>query len=102
MFATVKMNGHMNDHLNFQDLGNAFVTLLRVSTGENWHYMLHAISRQKDVEFDCILGPTYEDYKGAGNETVGCGSPNAARAYLLSYSFVVSMVFLNLFIAVIL
>ena len=107
LFSEVKLNGHLNAHLNFQNLGNAFITLLRVCTGENWHYVLHAISRKSSLNFECSSSPTYDDYIKSSYgtskfETVGCGSSATATAFLMSYSFIVSMIFLNLFIAVIL
>jgi len=87
--------------LNFQNLGNAFLALMRASTGEDWHYILHAISRKKGIGFECKENPNYQDYKLKG-QTVGCGNAQIAKAFILSYTFIVNMIFLNLFIAIIL
>jgi hypothetical protein len=45
MFAPVKLNGPMNDRLNFQTVGNAFVALIRVATGEGWNDLMEALGR---------------------------------------------------------
>ena len=50
----------------------------------------------------CIKNPTYEDYVAAGSKTVGCGTKAVAYAYFTSFVFIVALIFLQLFIAVIL
>jgi flagellar motor component MotA len=36
MFSEIKLNGALDEHKNFQTLGAAFVTLITVSTGEDY------------------------------------------------------------------
>ena len=57
--------------------------------------------RTKSVVFDCDDNPTYESIKANGGEPNGCGT-SAAYAYFLAFQIIVSIIFLNLFIAVIL
>ena len=62
LFAEVKINGALNENANFQTIGRTFITLFRVITGENWPLVMGALSRDKDVDNDCIDGPKYEDF----------------------------------------
>ena len=43
-------------------MATAFVTLIRVTTGEKWPLIMEALSRRKSLEFDCIENPSYQDY----------------------------------------
>ena len=78
------------------------LTLLRVSTGESWHMILAGISRENEIDYECVSSPTYLDFKHNGKEAVGCGNKPYAILYLISFIFTVSLIFLNLFIAIIL
>jgi hypothetical protein len=62
LFAEVKKNGALNDQANFQTIGSAFINLVGIMTGENWPLMMEALSRKKDVNYDCIDAPSYEDF----------------------------------------
>jgi len=46
--------------------------------------------------------PNYDDFKNAGYKTVGCGNYWSAYVYFFSYMVVLTLLSLNLFIAVIL
>ena len=50
----------------------------------------------------CTFNPTYDDYVQAGFQTVGCSNRALAYAFFTSFYFIVSLIFLQLFIAVIL
>lgn len=102
MFADVKENGELNVHTNFQSVGQAFVTLITVSTGENWPKLMIALSRTKDLDYDCIENPTYDDYVRNGYQPIGCGDYLLARIYFDSFQILVPMVFMKLFIAIML
>lgn len=52
----------MNDSANFQTVSTAFLTLIRISTGENWPKLLEAISRENQPGYECIDNPTFIDY----------------------------------------
>lgn len=43
MFADVKLNGALNSDANFQNVGNAFLTLIRISTGEKWPLLMNEL-----------------------------------------------------------
>jgi hypothetical protein len=48
-------------HANFQSFGEAFLTLIRCSTGEAWNAIMADVKREQQVNFDCIIDPSYED-----------------------------------------
>ena len=52
---------------NFQNIGNSMLTMIRVFTGENWHEVMHAMSRTNHPFYQCIENPTYEDYVKNGH-----------------------------------
>ena len=97
-FADVKMRGAMHARFNFQNTLNAFATLLVVATGDGWNEIYYTISDNTD----CVTNPTYEDYIAAGRTTVGCGNQYLALFYFFSFALLISIIFLNLFIAIIL
>lgn len=80
----------------------AMLTLLRISTGENWHLIMQALARKEDMDFECVTDPTFNDYKENDFRTVGCGDPVSTILFFVSFIMVVTLVFLNLFIAIIL
>lgn len=102
LFSPVKLSGGLDHHANFQSINQAFITLIRVLTGERWPKLLEALSRGKDIGFECITNPTYSDYQANGYETIGCGDPLFATAYFYSFTLIIGMVFLRLFIAIVL
>ncbi len=62
---------------------------------------MHALVRKHSLTFQCIENSTYDDFDRAG-ETVGCGVPFVGEFFFVSYILVVTLIFLNLFIAIIL
>jgi hypothetical protein len=62
LFAEVKLNGSLNEFANFQTLGTAFLTLIRVTTGEEWPKIMEALSREHSPQYQCINNPSYQDY----------------------------------------
>ena len=51
---------------------------------------------------ECKDDPTYEDYVNNGKEPIGCGSYAIAYTFFATYLIVLTLIFLNLFIAIIL
>merc|ERR1712227_278578 len=104
LFAKIQFEDAFNEHANFQSFWVAMLTLLRFSTGENWNGFMHNVAAHKP---NCVKDPQYdEDMCGFNNkpgckELNGCGS-SAIFIYLLSFTLIVTFVFLNLFIGVIL
>ena len=62
LFAEVMHNGAVFENANFENLGLAFLTLIRIMTADTWHLIMHALSRGESILFQCIEDPTYEDY----------------------------------------
>ena len=102
LFAEIKHNGPMGKFLGFTGFYKSFITLIRIATGENWNVLMIALSRQNEPNFDCKETPTYQDFVDAGYEPQGCGSSAVTQVYFISYIFLVGLIFLNLFIAIIL
>ena len=45
LLAEVKINGALHDNAGFHSFFIAFITLLRISTGEAWHDILRSVAR---------------------------------------------------------
>eukprot|EP00347_Sterkiella_histriomuscorum_P005312 403357086 len=102
LFATVKLQKDLDFNANFQTFGNAFLTLIRCSTGEAWNAIMVDTTRQATAIFDCDdTDFEYQRYQQNGEQAYGCGS-NAGFIFFTSYFLVVPLIFLNLFIAIIL
>lgn len=99
IFSKIKITGALNQHKNFQTFPNSFLTLITVMTGEGWYEIMTDLEKTADVDFECIKDPTYEDYANNNFETVGCGIPGS-RLFFILYVFSVSLILVNLFIAV--
>jgi len=100
LFAEVQLQDSLNIHANFQTFGNALITLFRMSTGESWNMIMYDCARARSITFDCKAKQTYEEMQSDGVQ--GCGSPGKAYTFFISFMVVVSFIFLNLFIAIIL
>jgi hypothetical protein len=61
---------------------------------------MYDCARSRSITFDCKQYQTYEELQRDGVQ--GCGSPVAAHFFFISFMVVVSFIFLNLFIAIIL
>lgn len=59
-------------------------------------------ARVHSIIFNCKNNPSYDDYVNNGYVTLGCGDPTTAYAFFITFTLLVSMIFLNLFIAIIL
>jgi hypothetical protein len=66
LFADVKHSGEINSHANFQDIGTAILTLIRIATGEKWTFLLRDYQREYSHTHQCINNPTYQDYVDNG------------------------------------
>ncbi len=73
---------------------------MRVSTGEAWNSIMHDTVRQRTDAFTCEYNPSYEHIQQVG-EIDGCGNA-FGYFYFCSFVIIVSFVYLNLFIAIIL
>ena len=59
LFSEVMRNGIMNDSLNFESFGNAFVTLIACATGDSTSSLMTATMRGYELDFQCIYNPDY-------------------------------------------
>lgn len=57
--------------------------------------------RQREVNFDCDPSPTFESIQANNGVPNGCGS-GFSYLYFVLFTLIVSIIFLNLFVAVIL
>jgi hypothetical protein len=103
LLGTVKRNKVMDDYVNFESFQNSFLTLFIVATGDTWNEIMISFAIENYPSTECIDNPTYDDYVITGGyNAVGCGSASMAYAYFVSYMFVVNLIFLKIFIAIIL
>ena len=102
LFARVKLQAPMHRWLNFQTVPNSLLTLFRVATGENWNDVMYALGSGNTISYQCIENPTYQDYVDAGFKPVGCGNKYLAGTFFYTYILLVTLIFLNIFIAIIL
>ena len=99
----------------FQDFFTAMLTLVTVSTGESWNILMYDIAGANtydQLSYQCESEPTYSpqvcewrtypdsSYDADCVPINGCGSASA-YPFFITFSVLVSFVFVNLFIAVI-
>jgi hypothetical protein len=101
-FGEVKWTGSMNYYINFESFTSAFITLFTVITADSWNYTTASFTHTRAPNYDCIDNPSYLDYKNNNYEAIGCGNITSAFAFFVSFMFVVNLIFLKLFIAIIL
>ena len=103
LFSDVMISPPLNNHANFSNFAYAFITLLRISTGDAWHEILFGIGREKSILFQCRNeGFKYSEYAANNHQTYSCGGYYIAFPYIFTYLILVQQIFLNLFIAIIL
>ena len=96
----------MNQHANFQSFGSSFLTLLRCSTGEAWNSIMFDSYQSNSILYQCNQTENYYSIIERGDDPTdlygpkGCGS-NFAVAFHFLFQVIVSQIFLNLFIAII-
>lgn len=92
LFGHVKQQGALDDTVNFETFVNSMLLLFRLSTGAGWNDILESLSispPQCNLNFKGIPG---------GN----CGRMSTAVIYLVSYIFVMFLIIVNIYIAIIL
>lgn len=91
-FGHVRKQNNLDDTVNFETFGRSMMLLFRLSTGAGWNDILESLMLR---EPDC--DPTYGGFQN-GN----CGYPVGAVIYLVSYIFIVFLIIVNMYIAIIL
>lgn len=66
LFSEIKFNGALTPDSNFTSVGNAFLLLIRITTGERWPDLMQAVSQNFNPMYNCIVDPSYQDYVDAG------------------------------------
>ena len=103
LFAKVKIENSVaidDHHKNFKNFGNSFLTLIIIMTGEGWYEIMEDYSKGPTINSDCIVNPTWQDYVENDYKTIGCGRTLVSIVFFGTYVFIVSLILLNLFIAV--
>lgn len=44
LFGSIMHSGPMSNYITFENVGKAFVVLIRVATGESWNDLMNALS----------------------------------------------------------
>ena len=92
MFGSVRFGLHLNRHASFRTSFSAMLLLFRITTGEDWNLLMH----------DCMVKPPKCSLNENDNfwET-DCGNEFFAQLFFFSYYIIITYIFLNLFIAVV-
>eukprot|EP00903_Cladosiphon_okamuranus_P009702 g9229.t2 len=104
MYAKVALEGDVTAQANFRSFWDTMVLLLRFSTGEGWNGFMYDMAADRD---GCVSDPEYDpDVCGFTSHANcvplnGCGSWSIFP-YMISFTFIITFVFLNLFIGVVL
>jgi len=120
LFSCVKLSDTLNVHGNFRDFFWAFITLFRCSTGEAWNNIMHDLSKDEATYFRegdwCTPADLFdwqENYDVLKNKCL-IENPNMCvvassfghtwipKAYFIAYTLIISLMIMNLVIAVIL
>jgi hypothetical protein len=122
LFAKVALGESMNEDANFQTFAMAMLVLIRCSTGEGWNSIMHDAAAQRpgcssDPPSDPLdstiephlrglpwcTGPLqrFDAAEGTCRPLNGCGN-SLAYGYFMSFTVLITFVFVNLFVAVIL
>ena len=101
LLGHVKLQSAASKNANFQTFPMALLTLFRVSTGDNWELLMNDYARPYSLDFHCQQDPSYDDYAANGFTTQGCGTA-FSYFYFVTFMLIVTLIFLNLFVAIIL
>ena len=89
LFGPVKQQGSLNDIVNFETFANSLLLLFRLSTAAGWNDVLESLT---------VSPPHCDNDVPPGN----CGRMWTAVIYLVSYIFVIFLIIVNMYIAIIL
>ena len=79
------------------------MVLIKIATGESWDLFLGNLDQsQNSIAFTCIENATYEDYVENGYEPICCSDKPLSQLFFFSYLTIITLIFMNLFIAIIL
>ena len=98
LFGYLRLQDGIGPKANFSSFSLSFITLLRASTGEDWSRLMKDGAREFGPNFVCYDVGNYDEYLEFGR--MSCGT-NYAYLYFITYQLVLSMILINLFMAVI-
>lgn len=93
--------GQICYHCNFETFGTAMLTLMRCATGEAWDAIMMDAARDQSIIYQCNQESSYATIVANNMKPDACGNPLIAYIYFYSFTVIVSQIFLNLFIAII-
>jgi hypothetical protein len=113
IFGKVRTLDPHGVHANFRTFTDSLLTLTRCMTGEGWNELMQSLSRGSEffgrlglpcVETMEISKANFNDLKDKCmiDKPVQCGAYSMATTYFIAYTAVISLVLLNLFVAVVL
>lgn len=74
---------------------------MRCATGESWHLIMFDLARPFSDTNKCVEEETYESVMANDGEPNQCGSPITSYIFFVLFHILVSQIFVNLFIAII-
>ena len=92
LFGNIKHQGSINDMENFEDFGNSLLILFRLTTSAGWNDVLEALS----------VGYPNCDPSFKGFQNGNCGDKLVAIIYLVTYVFIIFLIVVNMYIAILL
>ena len=121
LFMNVKLQNSLTSKNNFQKFGKSFIILFRLSTFSSWQKVLFALMLTNDDpgsncsdSYDIQSLPSSVDPRIVNGKIIynlgidkcncffkGCGKPQLAILYLVSYIIIVRMMLINMYIAII-
>ncbi|KAI9598651.1 Ion transport protein-domain-containing protein [Syncephalis fuscata] len=90
IFALTRYGRYTNSHANFQEFGNTLLLLLRMTTGENWNYVMHDMMTEGPY---CVSNENYLE--------TDCGSRYWALFLFISFYVIGTYILVNMFIVVV-
>ncbi|CAO3675097.1 unnamed protein product [Umbelopsis ramanniana] len=91
-FGLTKYGPYGTDHANFRSYGNSLLTLVRMTTGENWDFLMHDFT---------VSAPNCVSASSADFLDSDCGSAPWAYLLFIVFYIICTHIFLNLFTVVI-
>ncbi|KAI8967340.1 Ion transport protein-domain-containing protein [Mycotypha africana] len=85
LFSTTRYGMYGNEHANFRSLYNTILTLFRVTTGENWDFLMHDYTKSAP---ECV-------------DKKDCGSPRLAITLFVIFYVICTYIFVNLFTVIV-
>ena len=100
LYSTVKLGNYLNKDNNFQEFFIALLTMVKISTGEGWEQILMDLITPRTILYQCTEDFDTELYDQT-KEATQCGGLSAIF-FVVSFQFIVGIIFLNIFVALIL